>query len=185
MSPDRPEPSSTHQILSHQLGSTARNIVQKVETETGHPVVLQRVTDRPAPHLHPHRVRHSSASHVIALVKDFAPLWDYLVAYECAHALRLFALPANERRVPVVERQRERQIGRFLLPLVQKRWRAVAGPGSPLLPEAPRMARLYHHGLVAQVVNFPVDLRIETWIRETRGRCASCKRRRCARTSPI
>ncbi len=96
-------------------------------------------------------------------------MWDYLVAYECAHALRLFALPANERRVPVVERQRERQIGRFLLPLVQKRWRAVAGPGSPLLPEAPRMARLYHHGLVSQGVNFPVDLRIETWIRESQG----------------
>ncbi len=169
MSSNHPESSSAHPIPPHQLVPTAQSLLQRVERDTGSPVTVLQVPR--AAHPTDVRIRYAREDrpHTITLAEDAAPFWDYLVAHAAARALRFFAVPPQERVLAVVDRRRERQVARFLLPLVQKNWRRVVGAGAPPLPEASHLARLYHQGLVAQVVDVPTDLRIDTWLRAEYG----------------
>ncbi|MCL5959432.1 MAG: hypothetical protein M1358_08975 [Chloroflexi bacterium] len=129
-------------------------------TETGHPVVL-----RPrGPDIHGSYAHISYATgnepHAIFISQEATPFLDYLVSHECAHALRMFAVPEKERLLGYADKRHHERAARALVPSIRKLWKNELGE------RAGQIAAIYHQGIVGQVVNFPADLRIESWLYE-------------------
>jgi len=83
---------------------------------------------------------------------------DYLIAHECGHLLRLWSVPPSERLLPTVTVEQRRTVNRQL-------WSEMPAEALLLPPEAVReLLSIWHAGVVRQVSNYPVDLRIEKWL---------------------
>lgn len=102
--------------------------------------------------------RANDAHHVLAYNPEYERYLDYLIAHECGHLLRLWSVPAPERFLPSITAGQRRLVNRRLLPEVQER--------IPLFPAqaVKEVLFIWHAGIVRQVTNYPVDLRIEQWL---------------------
>lgn len=152
--PERQDRQSTPEPLYYSLGQTARGLLTQVEHDTGHPVILRyRTADIHGTYAHI-TYATSDEPHIISIIPQAIPSIDYLVSHECLHALRLFAQPEKERLLAYVDKQNQERATRALVPTIKKRFQH-------LIP-AEQLAGIYQEGVVSQVVNFPMDLRIET-----------------------
>ena len=85
----------------------------------------------------------------------------YFLAHEAGHILRYYRGPPEKRVMPMItEEARQRFRGEFRDDLYR-----LARKGLPdfVLED---MANIWHEGVVRQVSNFPVDMRIERWLYE-------------------
>lgn len=143
-----------------ELSPIARDIFQQVEAVTGTPVevvadgslsVLARVT----------MARGGAARHVLR-VRLGRPIPDYLIAYECAFILRLYANPPGERYEFVSSSAGSAVVLRLL-----------KGPGG-LAPKLrlsesalSQYAQMLYDGILTQVRSIPIGMRIDRWIYDT------------------
>ena len=104
--------------------------------------------------------RGGMADHRI-LYRPGAASIDHLVAHECGHLVRLWGVPQEARTLPV--NGREEQVG--ALEQMGEELAGMANSGVPL-PVLSDMFRRAFPGLVAQVTNVPIDLRIEQWMHD-------------------
>src|SRR3990172_11940444 len=109
-SPERHAWQSTTDSLRDDLGSIARGLIAQVETETGRPVVLRSK----APDIHGSYAHITYATahepHTIFVIPEATPFLDYLISHECLHALRLFALPENERLMGYIGEEQQKPV---------------------------------------------------------------------------
>jgi len=102
--------------------------------------------------------RANDLCHVLTYNSRYERYLDYLVTHECGHLLRLWSVPPAERLLPSVTAEQRRMVNRRLLSEI---------PAEALLlpPEAvSELLSIWHAGVIRQLVNYPVDLRIEQWL---------------------
>jgi len=102
--------------------------------------------------------RANDLCHVLTYNPRYEKYLDCLIAHECGHLLRLWSVPSSERLLPSVTAEQRRMVNRQLLSEM---------PTEALLlpPDAVKeLLSLWHSGVVRQVVNYPVDIRIEEWL---------------------
>jgi hypothetical protein len=156
-SPERQQWLQTPDTLHYRIGEAARSLLTQVHEQTGHRVILREG----APDIHGSYAQIAYATddepHTISIIPEATPYLDYLVSHECAHALRFFAQPESERLMAYIDEQHQDRVARTLGPAVKKRFKYLPAP-------AEELAAIYHKGIIGQVVNFPMDLRIETFL---------------------
>ncbi len=102
--------------------------------------------------------RQSMESHIIFYKIAKGGILDHLIAHECGHIFRMYSVPLEDRKVPASNEDNKRfalkQIGEDLIKL------------SKTIPvdNLGQLSNLWFDGLIRQVTNFPVDMRIEKWI---------------------
>lgn len=103
----------------------------------------------------------NDSHHIVRYLPDHEDELPYLLAHEGGHVLRFYEGPPESRKLPgITEAQRravEYELREHRLKLARYR-----------LPEEAtnRLMRLWHEGIVRQVSNIPVDMRIERWMFE-------------------
>lgn len=140
------------------LGATAA-LLDDTARLTGHGFAFEARADLPTLAV-VQAARGGMADHRI-LYRPGADSVDHLVAHECGHLVRLWGVPEGERMLPV--NGREEQVG--ALEGLGEELAAMANAGVPLRALSD-LFRLAFPGLVAQVTNIPIDLRIERWLRD-------------------
>lgn len=102
--------------------------------------------------------RKNMASHILYYKDDRGGILDHLIAHECGHIKRIWDVPPAERIVPASNDENKRfaltQIGDQLIKLTK------AIPVEHL----GKISNIWFHGIIRQVTNIPVDMRIEKWI---------------------
>ncbi len=92
---------------------------------------------------------------------EHAERLGYLVAHECGHILRLHEAPPEYRKLPATRTEHR---WRVAYELAQDLYRLES-----LGLNASRLAvllRMWHDGVIRQLGNLPVDMRIERWLFE-------------------
>jgi hypothetical protein len=162
--PEHIPSASSSPSLNHNLGSTARELLRLVEVQTGQPVVIRQVP------VSIHRtygyVTYATHEqpHVISLIPEMEPFWDYLIAHECGHVFRFFKVAEEERLMAAIETPHRRRAVKTLSSAVRLTWQNAFGLSRIKKPIEVALINTYLEGLVGQVVNFPSDLRIESWM---------------------
>lgn len=85
----------------------------------------------------------------------------YLIAHECGHVLRLYGVPEEERRLPSVNRAHRRNIVYAIGNDIEKFHRIGLSPD-----HLSQLVTMWHGGIIRQLTNMPVDMRIERWLYE-------------------
>lgn len=98
---------------------------------------------------------------------------DHLVAHECGHILRWSTAPATERVLPVMT-QKNRRKARAALAGHVPRLQRVRIPKEA----AHGLVDFWVRGMVSQVTNIPIDIRIERWLHDAYPGLRAAQRRR-------
>ena len=137
----------------------ARSAMRAVEEATGVPVL---VTDDPSLRtmatIKPAKL--GAPAHLLRYNPKFAALADYLIAFQCGFALRLFLAPDTSRYELAGTDQGRQTTGRLLDDHLKK--------GELRLPPqsvAGLRDQLYD-GLMLQLRSVPVGLRVDAWVRK-------------------
>jgi hypothetical protein len=85
---------------------------------------------------------------------------DHLIAHECGHIYRMASVPAEYRKVPASNVE-NRQIA--LIKVENEMYRLSKDIPIEKLSS---LFELWFNGIIKQLTNFPVDMRIEQWIFE-------------------
>lgn len=102
--------------------------------------------------------RKNMASHLLFYKDDKDGILDHLIAHECGHIYRIWGVPPEERKMVYTDDENKHhalsQIGDELLKLTNKIPMEKLG----------KIFDLWFYGIIRQVTNIPVDMRIEKWI---------------------
>jgi len=102
--------------------------------------------------------RKNMASHILYYKDDRGSILDHLIAHECGHINRMWDVPPGDRIVPASNEENKRlaltQIGEDLNKLAK----------SIPVEHLGEVSNMWFHGIIRQVTNIPVDMRIEKWI---------------------
>ena len=102
--------------------------------------------------------RKNMASHLLYYKDDKDGILDHLIAHECGHIYRIWGVPPEERKMVYTDDENKHhalsQIGDELLKLTKEIPMEKLG----------KIFDMWFHGIISQVTNIPVDMRIETWI---------------------
>jgi hypothetical protein len=102
--------------------------------------------------------RKNMTSHIIVYKKKHDEIINHLVAHECGHILRMFAVPEEKRLIPysddVLKLKALEQIETEITVL------------SKVLPfeQLAGIINLWYTGIIRQVTNHPPDIMIERWL---------------------
>ena len=102
--------------------------------------------------------RRDMPSHLVFYQKKHDEIINHIVAHECGHILRMFAVPEEKRLIPysddVLELKARRQIENEITAL------------SKALPfdQLSGVVNLWYTGIIRQVTNQPPDIMIERWL---------------------
>ncbi|MBI3413004.1 MAG: hypothetical protein HY051_02920 [Candidatus Aenigmarchaeota archaeon] len=100
--------------------------------------------------------------HVVRYSPHLEEHLPYYLAHEAGHILRFFRGPEDMRRLPTVTNEQRRSVGYELKDHLFR----LADRGMP--EEAlGHVLKMWHDGVVRQVNNMPVDMRIERWMYES------------------
>jgi hypothetical protein len=102
--------------------------------------------------------RKNMASHLLYYKDDKDGILDHLIAHECGHIYRIWGVPPEERKMVYTDDENRQhalsQIGNELLRLTNEIPMEKLGT----------IFDHWFHGIISQVTNIPVDMRIEKWI---------------------
>lgn len=98
--------------------------------------------------------------HTILYHPDYQRHLGYLIAHECGHILRMYGVPERQRMLPGVTVEHRRA---FVNEIKTDKLEELARHGLPdhLLAQ---VVTMWHGGIVRQLANIPVDMRIERWL---------------------
>lgn len=102
--------------------------------------------------------RRNMSAHLIFHKKEHNELVNHLVAHECGHILRMFAVPEEKRLIPMTNQE----IKGIALNEMQDEIMGL----SKILPleNLAQLINLWFNGTVRQVTNLPPDIMIEKWL---------------------
>ena len=102
--------------------------------------------------------RRNMPAHLIFHKREHNELVNHLIAHECGHILRMFAVPEEERLIPMSNQE----IKGIALNEMQDE---IMGLSKALpLERLAQIINLWFDGIVRQVTNFPPDIMIEKWL---------------------
>lgn len=105
--------------------------------------------------------RRDDPYHVILYHPDYQRYLGYMVAHECGHVLRMYGVPEEQRKLPAITGEHRRAfVSEFQGEILKLRRQGV--------PEAALadITAMWHGGIIRQLANVPVDMRIERWLYE-------------------
>lgn len=109
-----------------------------------------RVAARLATYASTKIARERMESHIIYFREDVVDRLSYIIAHECGHIVRMMEAPASKRVVPGTSiRQRAETLKALEL----------TADNYPV-----QLINMWTDGLVMQLTNLPVDIRIERWL---------------------
>jgi len=102
--------------------------------------------------------RRNMPAHLIFHKREHNELVNHLIAHECGHILRMFAVPEERRLIPTSNQE----IKGIALNEMQDEIKGL----SKILPleRLAQIINLWFNGTVRQVTNFPPDIMIEKWL---------------------
>ncbi|NWG04613.1 MAG: hypothetical protein HXY44_17310 [Syntrophaceae bacterium] len=102
--------------------------------------------------------RKSMPAHLVFHKREHNELVNHLIAHECGHILRMFAVPEEKRLIPMANQE----IKGIALNEIQDEIMRL----SKTLPleRLAQIINLWFDGIVRQVTNFPPDIMIEKWL---------------------
>ena len=106
----------------------------------------------------------SGGTMTLAYGPQYEDQLGYLVGHECGHVIRMYSVPDEARLAPVTTANRRARVTREWYPHLQKLSR-IGVPDDGLADLVTR----WLEGIIRQLWNFPADMRIERWIRESIG----------------
>lgn len=119
---------------------------------TDDPTLLTIATIKPA--------KKDDPAHVLRLNPKYTATADYLIAFQCGFALRLFQAPDNCRYELGGTDQGHQAVGRLLNEHLRK-------SGLELPPQAVTgLWEQLYDGLMLQLRSVPIGMRVDTWIRK-------------------
>ena len=143
------------------LRETTRLIVNLVEEHSGYPV--QIIDDPSLDTFASIRLarRRGVPAHILAYrpVGNQAP--DYLIAFQCGFALRLFAVPPERRLEPGMNKAGLQRVREALEQTLRENRHTLAAS------ELEEAATQMYGGLITHLRSVPVGLRIAGWLRES------------------
>ena len=102
--------------------------------------------------------RRNMPAHLIFHKREHNELVNHLIAHECGHILRMFAVPEEGRLIPMSNQE----IKGIALNELQDE---IVGLSKSLpLERFVQIINLWFNGIVRQVTNFPPDIMIEKWL---------------------
>lgn len=139
---------------SYSLQPVVTEIVRKVKEVSGKDIDF-RISNTISVYAVTKIARKRMSQHVIYFRKDVVDRLSYIIAHECGHILRIMEAPEEERVVPATNKATKLKVlediksNSFSKPLLAK------------------MIGVWVDGIVMQVTNLPVDVRIERWIQKS------------------
>jgi hypothetical protein len=102
--------------------------------------------------------RRNMPAHLIFHKREHNELVNHLIAHECGHILRMFAVPEERRLIPTSNQE----IKGVALNEMQDEIKGL----SKILPleRLAQIINLWFNGTIRQVTNFPPDIMIEKWL---------------------
>jgi hypothetical protein len=98
--------------------------------------------------------------HVLQFLPQYAELLPHFVAHEAMHAIRVYSVPKGQRRIPAILPGHVKRVGLelrdYLFRLVKR------GMPEELMSF---LFNTWHFGVVRQLANIPVDMRIERFLK--------------------
>jgi hypothetical protein len=84
--------------------------------------------------------------------------FDHLIAHECGHIYRIMSVPLEHRKVPSANAENRR------IAMNQVENELFALSKNIPIEKMGSLFNIWFNGIIKQVTNFPVDMRIEKWI---------------------
>jgi hypothetical protein len=140
-----------------KLLNSTQEILNRIYDLTGKPVEFIQKPDLPT--LAMVKIARKKMPYHLIYYKDMnSSNFDHIVAHECGHIYRMMSVPAEYRKVPAANAE-SRQIA---LNHVENELLSL----SKIIPisEINSLFDIWFNGIIKQVTNFPVDMRIEKWI---------------------
>jgi len=139
------------------LIKAVHDILDKVREETGKSVEFIKKDDLQT-FAAVKMARKNMPSHMVVYKDEHNEIINHLVAHECGHMLRMFAVPEEKRLVPYSDDELKlkalEQIENEITVLSKRlRFEQLAG-----------MVNLWYAGIIRQVTNQPPDVMIERWL---------------------
>jgi hypothetical protein len=143
--------------MSLRLIDDVHAILDKVKEETGKGVEFVERSDLPT-FAALKMARKNMPAHLILHKREHDEIINHLVAHECGHALRMFAVPEEKRLIPYSDDA----LKLAALSQIEKEITSL----STVLPfeQLAGIVNLWHTGIVRQVTNHPPDIMIEKWL---------------------
>jgi hypothetical protein len=102
--------------------------------------------------------RRNMSSHMVFYRKQHDEVINHLVAHECGHLLRMFALPEEKRIIPYTDEILK------LKSLAQIETEIIGLSKTIPLEKLSGILNLWYTGIIRQVTNQPPDIMIERWL---------------------
>lgn len=128
-----------------------KDIVNQVRDLTGKDIDF-RISNKISVYSTTKVARERMNEHVVFFKEDVSDRLSYVIAHECGHILRIMGAKQEDRVVPATNRDTKMRI--------LDEFKDTSIPESML----PRMVSVWVDGLITQLTNLPVDVRIERWM---------------------
>lgn len=146
------------QLEDLDLLDSTKEILEMVKNATGKPCKFIHKPDLPVVAATVKPARQSMPYNIITIVKLDQKNLDHLIAHECGHILRVYSVPLELRKAAMsntlTKMLAHNEIYKEITDALQ---------GYPEQAAIDTFNNLYD-GIIRQVTNVPVDLRIEKWI---------------------
>jgi hypothetical protein len=110
--------------------------------------------------------------HLLEFMPEYRDSLGYFIVHEAEHIIRLYSVPDNRRKMPAIGREQTREVVYELKEHLLRQERK--GMPETLLTY---LFEAWHQGLVRQLTNIPVDMRIERRIKENYAGLGSIQRK--------
>ncbi len=143
--------------MSLDLIPSVHEILDKVKTLTGKDIRFVEKKDHPS-FASIKAARKSMEAHLLLYKPEHSGILNHLVAHECGHVLRMYAVPVEKRLIPRSYSAMKKRVLTGIQGEIDKL--------SSVLPidKLDRIVNMWYDGLVSQVTNQPPDIMIEKWL---------------------
>jgi hypothetical protein len=143
--------------MSIQLIDTVHTILEKVRDKTGKGVEFIEKNDLTT-FAALKMARKNMPSHLVFYQRKHDEIINHLIAHECGHVLRMFAVPEEKRFVPYSDDNLK------LTALTQIEAEINVISKTLPLEQLATIVTLWYTGIIRQVTNHPPDIMIEKWL---------------------
>lgn len=142
-----------------ELIPAARSILRRVTEVTGRGIEFIETEDLPVPAmLKP--AMEDSPHHRLFFKKNPDEIVNHVIANECGHILRLYAVPREKRLIPVAS---QKTLGRYTGE-IEADIRRLYGRYPPA--QLMNLVMLWYESILYQLTKMPTDIRVEKWIHD-------------------
>lgn len=145
--------------MSIHLIDAVHSILEKVENETGKKVEFIEKNDLPT-FAALKMARKNMPSHLVFYKKEHDEIINHLIAHECGHVFRLFAVSEEKRIIPYSDDDLK------LTALKQIETEITDISRTVPFDQLATIVNMWYTGIIRQVTNHPPDIMIEKWLHD-------------------